>query len=242
LKSKFLLIALLSTFCLLFFSSTCFASAETQLTNVISASGNGVVELAPNMADISFAVITEANEAEIAQVENSEIVNKVVNSLKNNGISSTDINTAGYNLNPKYIYDEKKSPKISGYEVRNEITVTVRDTALIGKVIDLAVKSGINQVRNIRFYVEGSMEQKAKALTQAIEDARVKAEVIATALGKKIVGIKSASGNWYNDVPQPIYFERSMAVGGGADSAMSTPISPGLAEIRASAEIVYLIN
>ncbi|AGL00530.1 SIMPL domain-containing protein [Desulfoscipio gibsoniae] len=241
-KSKFLFIVLLSALSLIFFSTTCFASAETELTNVISVSGSGVIKLAPNVADINFSVITEADEAGIAQAKNSEIVNKVINSLQNSGIPATDIYTAGYYLNPKYIYEERKSPQISGYEVCNEITVTVRDTALIGKVIDLAVKSGINQVQNISFYVEGGMEQKAKALTQAIEDARAKAEVIAAAIDKKIVGIKSASGNWYDDAPSPIIFEKRLAAGAGADSATSTPINPGLVEIRASAEIIYLIN
>ncbi len=241
-KPKFMLIVMLSTLCLLFFSTSCFASAETELTNVISVSGEGVIRLAPNTADINFAVITEADEAGVAQAKNSELLSKVINSLKNAGISATDINTSGYYLNPQYIYEEGKSPRISGYEVRNEITATVRDTALIGKIIDLAVKSGINQVQNIRFYVEGSTVQKAKALTQAIEDARVKAEVIASALGKKIVGIKSASGNWYNDALPLILFDKSMATGTGGDSAISTSINPGLVEIRATAEIVYLVN
>lgn len=240
-KRKYTLIVLLSVLCLLFLG-TGFASAETELTNVISVSGNGVISVAPNVADVNFGVITEANDAGTAQAKNSEIVNKVIASLKNSGIPANNINTAGYYLNPKYVYDEGKAPKVSGYEVRNEITVTVRDITMIGKVIDLAVKSGINQVQNIRFYAEGSTEQKAKALTLAIQDARAKADVIAAALGKKIVGIKSASGNWYDNTPQPIIFEKRLALGAGADGAMSTPINPGLVEIRASAEIVYIVN
>ncbi len=240
-KSKLMLIVLLATLCLLTICTTCFA-AEADLSNVISVRGEGTVKLSPNMADINFAVITEADQAGIAQAENSELVTKVINSLKDAGIAATDISTSGYYLNPQFIHEEGKSPKISGYKVRNEIIVTVRDTASIGKIIDLAVKSGINQVQNIRFYVEGSTAQKAKALTQAIEDAQVKAEVIAAALGKKIVGIKSASGDWYDNAPQPIYFEKDMAVGMGGDSVASTPINPGMVEIRANAEMVYLIN
>ncbi|KAF1084192.1 26 kDa periplasmic immunogenic protein precursor [Sporotomaculum syntrophicum] len=240
-KLKSMLIVLLATICLLTFSTTCFA-AETDLTSVISVSGEGVVKLSPNMADINFSVITEANDAGLAQAKNTELVTKVINSLRDAGIAAADISTSGYYLNPQYIYEEGKSSKISGYMVRNEITVTVRDTASIGKIIDLAVKSGINQVQNIRFYIEGSTAQKTKALTQAIEDARVKAEVIAAALGKKIVGIKSASGNWYDNAPQPIYFEKAMDVRMGGDSISSTPINPGMVEIRANAEMVYLIN
>ena len=239
-SKKSMLIVLLATICLFTFSTTCLA-AETDLSSVISVSGEGVVKLAPNMADINFAVITEADEAGVAQAKNAELVSKVIAALTNDGIAAADINTSGYYLNPQYKYEDGKSPQINSYEVRNAIIVTVRDTALIGKIIDLAVKSGINQVQNISFYAEGSTVQKAKALTMAIEDARSKADVIATALNKKIVGIKSAGGHWYDNAPSPIFYEKMLMAGTG-DSAVSTPINPGMVEIRANAEMVYLIN
>ncbi len=240
-KSRRVFITLLVTLCLLL-GGTGLASAETELSKVISVSGNGVVKMAPNVADVNFSVITEASDAGLAQAKNAEIVSKVINSLQNTGISSSDINTAGYYLYPRYVYDKGKPAKISGYEVRNEITVTVRDTALVGKVIDLAVDSGINQVQNIRFYVEDSTEQKARALRLAIQDARAKADVIAAALGKRITGIKSASGNWYDDTLQPIIFKERLAAEAAADNAVFTPLNPGLVEIKATAEIVYIIE
>jgi len=238
LKSKSMFIVLLVTLCLLL-GGTGLASAETELSNVISVSGNGVIKVAPNVADVNFSVITEASDARLAQAKNAEIVGKVINSLQKSGIPSSDINTTGYYLYPKYVYDEGKPAKINSYEVRNEITVTVRDIALVGKVIDLAVDSGINQVQNIRFYVENSADQKARALNLAIQDARAKAEVIAAALGKRITGIKSASGNWYDDTLQPIIFKESLAAGVAAGDAAFTPINPGLIEIKATADIVY---
>lgn len=238
-RFKLLLIVLLTTVGLFVFSSGGFATSE-DLTNVITVNGNGIVKVSPNMADLSFAVVTEAADAGTATTQNANLVNKVINALKNSGIPQADITTAGYNLHPKYIYEENKSPKISGYEVRNEILVTVRDLSKVGNTIDIAVKNGINQVQNIRFYVEGNMDQKIKALRQAIEEARSKAEVIAAAIGKKIVGVKSATGDWYNDSPPPIILEKRMAAGAG--SAMDTPINPGMVEIRASAQIVYIIQ
>lgn len=237
-RFKLVLILLLTTVGLLVFSSAGLASED--LSNVITVNGNGIVKVSPNMADLSFAVVTEAADAGTATTQNAKMVNKVIEALKNSGIPQADITTAGYNLYPKYIYEENKSPRISGYEVRNEILVTVRDVANVGNTIDVAVKSGINQVQNIRFYVEGNMDQKIKALRQAIEDARSKAEVIAAALGKKIAGVKSATGDWYNDGPQPIILEKRMAAGAGG--AMDTPINPGMVEIRATAQIVYLIQ
>ncbi|WP_027364428.1 SIMPL domain-containing protein [Desulfotruncus alcoholivorax] len=240
-RTKSLLVALLTALVLFSFSAAAFAEDNGAPDNVITVSGSGTVKVAPNTAEVSFAVITEATEAGAAQTRNATIVNKVLAALKNSGISQNDLVTSGYNLNPKYVYEENKAPRITGYEVRNEITVTVRNINSTGKVIDLAVQNGINQVQNIQFYYEGGKELKARALRQAVEDARSKAEIIAAALGKKIAGIKSATGGWYDNAPPPvIYYDNKMAGTGGAGAP--TPISPGLAEIKASADITYLFQ
>lgn len=234
-----LLAFFLAVLALLSFSAVAFAEDSVMPDNIITVSGSGTVKVAPNTAEVSFAVITQAVEASSAQTQNATIVNKVLGAIKSSGISQNDIKTSGYNLSPQYVYEENKAPRISGYEVRNQITVTVRNINNIGKVIDLAVNNGINQVQNIQFYYEGGIEFKAQALRQAIADARSKADVIASALGKKIVGIKSATGNWYDSAPPPIiYNEKRMASGAGA----ATPVSPGLTEITASADITYLFQ
>lgn len=239
-RIKSLLVVFLTVLALLSFSAAAFAEDNGASDNVITVNGSGTVKVAPNTAEVSFAVIAEAAEAGAAQTKNADMVNKVIGALKAGGISQNDIITSGYNLGPKYVYENNKAPRISGYEVRNEIAVTVRDINSVGKVIDLAVDNGINQVQNIQFYYEGGMEYKDQALRQAIEDARSKAEVIATALGKKIVGIKSATGNWDNNAPPPVIYEKRMA--SYDEAAASTPVTPGLAEINASADITYLFQ
>lgn len=239
-RIRSLLVVVLTVLALLAFNTAAFAADNSAVDNVITVNGSGIVKVAPNTAEVSFAVITEAAEAGAAQTKNATLVNKVLSALKDNGISQNDIVTSGYNLGPKYVYEDNKAPKISGYEARNQITVTARKIDSVGKVIDLAVSNGINQVHNIQFYYEGGVEHKAQALRLAIEDARSKAEVIATALGKQIVGIKSASGNWYDNAPPPVMYAKSRLSLDGA--AESTPVSPGLAEIRASADITYLFQ
>jgi len=237
--SRVSLVVLMTALMIFAFGSYSFASENVD-NNVISVSGNGVVKVAPNVAEINFSVITEAKEATTAQMQNTKLLNQVINALENLKKKKKDIITSGYNLQPKYSYEENKAPTINGYEVRNEIQVTVRNTQKVGNVIDVAVSNGINQVQSIRFYVEGNIYQKIKALRLAIEEARAKAEVIATALGKEITGVKSASGSWYDLAPQPIYYEKLMLE--RQDSATTTPVNPGIAEIKANANIEYIMD
>lgn len=83
-------------------------------------------------------------------------MNKAIAALRDNGIADSEIVTLNYNLYPKYSYTETETPRINGYEARNEIRVTVRNLNATGKIIDVVVRNGINQVQNIRFYVENS--------------------------------------------------------------------------------------
>ena len=237
-KARLFLITLLTLFILLSFSGTCLAQDNDLSANTITVTGEGLVKAPPDTAEINFAVVTNAAEAQKAQTANAEISHKVIAALEGNGVAAADISTLNYSLYPNYVYPEKESPRISGYEVVNEIKVTIRNLDKIGAVIDLAVKNGINRVQNINFYANDSMVQKIQALRQAVSDARIKAETIAASLGKKIVGVKSASGNWFNNQPTPIMKKFQLSLGGD----QATDINPGQVVINANAEIVYLID
>lgn len=90
----------------------------------------------------------------------------------------------------------------------------------------------------MNFYAIGNQEQKIAALRKAVEDARQKARVITGAPGVEIVGVKSASGNWYGEIPPPVLYEKLA----DASAERATPINPGPVNIRASAEILYYIK
>ena len=212
---------------------------ENNNLSVINVSGQGTVKVAPDRATVSLAVITEAQTARQAQLDNAQRVNKVMQALTNRGISEQDIKTKNYNLRPNYVYLDKEAPKVVSYSVQNEINVNVKNTDQVGNILDIAVDSGINQVNSINFYVENDQSLKVQALQKAVADARAKADVLAAALGKKIVGIKSAGGSWNTNIPGPIYYAKDMAMGGGMTS---NSISPGESEITAVADIVYIIE
>ena len=212
---------------------------ENNNANIITVSGQGTVKAAPDRATVSLAVITEAKTAKQAQLDNAQKVNAVMLALINSGIAEQDIKTQNYNLRPNYVYVEKEAPKFVSYIVQNEIIVTVKNINQVGNILDIAVGSGINQVNNINFYIENDQSLKVQALQKAIADARAKADVLAAALGKNIVGVKSASGSWNTNIPGNIYYAKDMAMGGGMSS---NSISPGESEITAVADIVFLIE
>ena len=242
LKPKLSLAVMITMVVLLLFSVPCLAAAASDAA-VISVNGEGIVKVVPDRAEVTFAVVTEGENAAEAQNKNAALVKQAVNTLQNGGVAQEDINTRGYYLNPMYNYPEGQSPTISSYEARNELIVNAHYIENVGKIIDLAVQGGINQVQDISFYVEDSKAPNAQALNMAIADARYKADIIAAALDKQITGIQSASGYWYNNSSMPYYAEYDDAGSElSSNIVVSTPINPGMMEIFASADIVYFIN
>jgi len=247
------LIAVFMCLAILLTGATVAQAAEEQ-QNVIDVHGEGIVDAAPDRAELSLAIVTENADAGQAQAENAEKSARVIKALQQKGISESDIQTQNYQLSPRYAQPPKPleaarsvqlpvkedAPRIVGYTVRHQIRVNVKDLDMVGELMDLAVKNGANQISNVSFAVSDSLNYKKQALRQAVADARAKAEVLAGALGKTITGVQSAGGSWHESNPGPMYY-KEMAMGAGG-SAMDTAIATGMAQVRASANITYLID
>jgi len=69
----------------------------------------------------------------------------------------------------------------------NVVQVTLDDLAKIGTVIDSATLAGANHVQGIQFTLRDQDAVRAEALRQAASRARAEAELLAAALGLKVV-------------------------------------------------------
>lgn len=219
-----------------FSGNTTYAQADMSDKSTISVSGAGTVVAEPDIAYITFGVITEDTVAKVAQSENAMIMDKVMKALKEAGIAEKDMKTVNYYINPKYNYNkDTRDNKIVGYNVTNSVEVTVRDIENTGKVIDVASQAGVNVSNNIRFDIEDGDALYIDALKKAVGDAKGKAEAIASVIKvnlKNPLTINEGS-NYY---PSPIYAEYSKAA---MDSSVATPVSTGTITIRAQVSVVY---
>lgn len=91
----------------------------------------------PDIATLSAGVVTQAADANAAMRANAEEMTKVVAAIKAAGIAERDIQTSGVNLNPQYRYAENQPPTITGYQASNNVSITVRDIAKLGKILEI---------------------------------------------------------------------------------------------------------
>jgi uncharacterized protein YggE len=210
----------------------------TSLAGEISVTGVGTVTASPDMASFEAAVVTQAGTAAEAMSSNSQRVTEVMRALKTQKIETSDIQTSRINVSPQYEQQRRPAsqnpPKIIGYVATNQLHIRVRNLSALGAVLDSVVKAGSNQINSIRFDIDDKTELLDYARSQAIFDARRRAEVYAVAAGAKLGNVKSIREAGIPS-PQPRPMLRAMA-------ADAVPIAPGEQSLSVSVTVVYALS
>jgi hypothetical protein len=144
--------------------------------------------------------------------------------------SDARVSTGTYSIRPVYAAPSQgAAPRVTGYSVSNVVHVRTNTLARVGEVLDAAVKAGANQVQRLMFTLADDARPRRTALERATLQARDKATTIAGALGLKPGAVHSVTEQ-DQGVVRPLARE-AFAV--QVDSAVTTPIEPGLIEVRA---------
>lgn len=104
------------------------------------------------------------------------------------------------------------TPRIIGYDARNSLQIRVRRLERMGRIMDTLVAEGANQIDGPSFTVDEQSAALDEARTQAMANARARAELYAPAAGLKIARILSISeGGGYLPVAREIMVTGSVA-------------------------------
>lgn len=220
-------------------------------TRSFSVQGEGKIVAVPDVAQLSFGVLTEGGvNLAVLQRENTEKVNRVAGFLKENGVDEKDIKTQFYNISPRYQYfscppvripegvEPCPPPEIVGYSINQSVTVKIRDLNKAGDVVSGVVESGANTVSGPSFTVDDPTELQNQARAEAIAKAKEKARAVAEAGGFRLGKLISINEGVAFPAPVPLYaFEKGGGVGGGGPS-----IEPGSQEVRVNVTLVYEIK
>jgi len=161
----------------------------------ITMSGKGTIKSAPDKVTVSAGVESQAQTAKDALAKNTAAMTRVVDALKSAGIDPKDIQTTDFSVNPQYEDrdDDKKPPRIVGYNVDNMVYVTMHDTSKIGAVLDQLVQAGANSIGGVYFSVDKPEDLEKEARKLAIEDAIAKAKLYAEATGAELGPVQTIS-------------------------------------------------
>ncbi len=214
---------------------------------LIMVSAEGEISVVPDIARISFSVLTEGKDPKAVQEENVQKMNRGIEFVKQQGIDSEDIKTSGFNLYPIYDYNViisnggKRSPFIQGYRMTQTATVKVRDFGKISDILGTLPGLGINQIDGVSFDVDEPDTYLNQAREEAFDKAYEKASAMAKMNGVRIRRVVSFSegGGAY-----PRFLAVEAFGKGGTDSvpAPAPTIEPGSQEVTVNVSVTYEIR
>ncbi len=209
---------------------------ESPRTIVIS--GTGKIIATPTIAVSNIGLVTQKADVASAQAENTDRMNKMVAALQTLGIAAADVQTAQYQINPNYSYDQKTGSTITGYSVTQSLEVKIRDLTKISAVLAKAGELGANQVNGVTFTIDEPSNLQAQAREKAVADAKEKAQKLADQLGVhlgKIVGFDESAGNI---PPGPIMFAKD-AVGMGGGPVAAPDVQAGSLDVTSQVNVTF---
>jgi uncharacterized protein len=210
----------------LLFSSISTAHAEDpKLIRNISLTGHGEVRATPDLAIINMGVLSSALTAREALDANTKAMTDLMNVLKTANVESKDISTSNFNVNPRYDYGQNNGqpPKVTGYDVTNSVSVTVRKLESLGGLLDKAVSSGSNQISGIMFSVSNPKAAQDEARKEAVLDAKQKAELYAGAASVSLGNIITINEGSAYQPQQPMMMQAKTM----SSDAGNVPIAQG---------------
>ena len=172
-----------------------------------------------------------------AQQENANKSDAVVRALRSAAGTGAEVKTSDYSLQPIRVYKEGQPPIITGYEARNSVTVIMSDLTRVGAVIDATAQAGANDVAGISFTLRKDRPARDQALAEATREAVSKAQVIATALGGRLVRIIEVQEEGV-ERPRPIYTDQLQM----KTMSAPTPIEVGTLDITSRVQLVAEIE
>ena len=216
-----LLVAVIALGALAGFALTRPSAAQAQAVGVpgmrqITVVGSGEARVAPDMATVQIGVETTAPTTQEALAQNTAQAQAIIDQVRQLGVEERDIQTSGFNIYPTY---DNEGRQVTGYTVSNMVSVTIRDLAQAGALLDQVVQAGANRVYGVSFGVSDQAAVMAQARAAAMADAKARADQLAGAGSASVGQVLVITENVGAAPPPPI-----MMADARAEMAAGAPV------------------
>ena len=197
----------------------------------IRVTGTGTVESVPDEASFSFGVQARGSTAREALSASSRALRRVLAALRVAGVAGRDVQTTSVSVSPSY----SRTDTVVGYWASNSVGVTLHDLRKVGAVLDAMSAAGATDIEGPTWARSDRAGLEARALREAVADARAKAEVLAAASGVQLGRVTAIT----ESRPQPeTEYMRSALLAKDA----SVPLRAGTEEIEATVTVTFAVD
>lgn len=211
--------------------------------NTIAVSGMAEQEVAPDMAYIDVGINVRADDAETARTQEAQIASQIRRALLGLAITDNDLQNTSYYLYQEYKVDRNGVRTADKYVLDSSIKVTVKDLDKLSHVIDNVVEAGATNISNITYALSTQNIIQRQLLATAVENARDKAAVVASAGSRTLGNMLSADINSFDGGTIVAYGANKLrSTTNLAEDGVATKLSPGKIKLNARVQVVFSLN
>ena len=224
---------LLLALCLALCSAFALAEGTT-----VTVKGSATVYADPDQFSLTASATCHGETMTAVQQELSGIIASATEALLSAGLREEDVTTSGYSCWPDYDYSGEEAV-LTGYQATHTLAVCCDDLSLVDAVVTALSNNGMTEIYSISFDVKDKSALYAQALTEAVQAAQAKAQVLAAAMGLAEVSPVSVTETSSGSVAYNV-----KAVASSADNSgdISTGISTGSVSVSAAVEMVFSVR
>lgn len=212
---------------------------DSGFEETVSVTGTGHATLTPDRFSFTAGVRTTAPTVEDAVNQNNSKVAAVIAALKRTGATDQEIRTSNFSIYPQQVYEQNQAPRVTGYQVANNVTVTKKDVSAAGRLLQAAIAAGVNESSGLNFEVSDLARGRDEGLKAAFADARAKAALLAQAAGRSL-GRALIITEGGQPAHRPIPMVRSMAM--KAEAVSDVPVESGTNELNYTVSVVFSLQ
>ena len=201
----------------------------------------GTVKVVPDGVSFNFAVSVLAQSSETAMSDASATAEQVRAALEAAGVAKDDIATKNVSVYPEYASSTSVMQTLSGYRAQQVFTVTLRDTAKAGEVVDAVIAAGGNslQVYGVTPTLLDTDAAVAQAREAAIKSAKEKAKDYAGLVDEDLGSVVYVTEVTSPSSPIPLMVGDSATV---SSPMAKTEINLGTQDVSVTVEVRWSLN
>lgn len=200
----------------------------------IHVQASATLDVAPDMATLN-ARLWELTPAQVQGQETSgdadaikrardrleSRTGELVRTLENAGVESENIRAGSLSVSPNYVQtdngDDDSTPKVRT-QVERAVSLTLTDLDRLPQVLDALTTAGVDSLDGVSYGLQDSDAVDDRALKQALERARQKADMMADTLDVDLGDVIDIE-----ETGTPRYQPKMMMRAAGADSGGNAP-------------------
>ncbi|MFI5281833.1 MAG: SIMPL domain-containing protein [Candidatus Dormibacterales bacterium] len=197
----------------------------------VLTTGEATVSLKPDLAMVSAGVQSSQSTAAAAQSDLAAKAGKLIARIKGLGVADSDISTSGYYVSPMY---EPDGQIVSGYTAAEDLVIKWHNVDTVGRTLDAMVQEGGATRITVGFGLSDPKSGQAQARSQAIAEARSKADAMANASGVRLGQVVRIS-----DLSTATEFPPQYAAGAAPSAVTQVPV--GQLDVQVTVEVDFAI-